>query len=220
MPYAISVDLGETLVGFRPRSYEYMLGILKDYGYKIDERSFFRALVKVLGKSNFANEEGLNPLNLHELFYEIGIHPCRKIMEEIANRDKYQDYFLYEDAIDFLKEVKKKYKVVIISNSTKRIHKIVKEFELDKYVDKVIASCDIGIVKPNPRIFAYAKRYVGDILLHVGDIYELDVMGAKRAFIDAILLDRFNFYPEIKIKAKTLYDVLRYMEIKGMLQTS
>jgi len=31
MPYAISVDLGETLVGFRPRSYEYILGILKDY---------------------------------------------------------------------------------------------------------------------------------------------------------------------------------------------
>ncbi|BDC18940.1 HAD family hydrolase [Acidianus sp. HS-5] len=217
MPYAVSVDLGETLVGFRPRSYEYMLGILKDYGYKIDEKTFFRSLVRVMSKNNFANDEGLNPVNLHDLFYELGIHPCKKIMEEIASRDKYQDYFLYEDAADFLKEIKKKYKVVIVSNSTKRIHKVVKEFKLDRYVDKVIASCDIGIVKPNPKIFSYAKKYVGEIVLHVGDIYELDVIGARRAYIDAVLLDRFNFYPEIKMKAKTLYDVLRYMEIKGLL---
>ncbi len=183
----------------------------------VDERTFFRSLVKVLSKSNFANDEGLNPLNLYDLFYELGIHPCRKIMEEMAIGDKYQDYFLYEDAIDFLKEVKKRYKVVVVSNSTARIHRIIKEFSLDKYIDKVIASCDVGVVKPNPKIFSYAKKYVGEIILHVGDIYELDVQGARRAFIDAMLLDRFNFYPEAKIKAKTLYDVIRYMEVKGLL---
>ncbi|ARM75634.1 HAD family hydrolase [Acidianus manzaensis] len=216
MPIAISLDLTETIVGYRPRPYEYMLGIFKDFGYKITERQLFRAIAKIHGKINFANSEGLPTLNLYTLLYELGVHPCKKLIKYLSQGDKFHDYFVYEDSLEFLKKIKNKYRIFIITNSSSKVHKIVRELNLTNYIDKIVASCDLGIVKPNPKIFAYAKGQ-SNILFHIGDVYEVDYIGASRAFIKPILLDRFNFYPEIKQKAINFYDILRYMEINRLL---
>ena len=50
----------------------------------------------------------------------------------------------------------------------------------------------VGVEKPDPRIFAIALERLGLAPadgLYVGDIYEVDVIGARRAGLDVILLD-------------------------------
>ncbi|MEO8500523.1 MAG: HAD hydrolase-like protein, partial [Vicinamibacteria bacterium] len=54
----------------------------------------------------------------------------------------------------------------------------------DSYVEKV--------EKPDPRFFEIALERSGSTratTVHVGDFYEIDVVGARRAGLEAILLD-------------------------------
>ncbi|WP_256201984.1 hypothetical protein [Sulfuracidifex metallicus] len=39
---SVFVDLGETLVGFRPRTFELISSVLKDYGYSLDPLQVYR----------------------------------------------------------------------------------------------------------------------------------------------------------------------------------
>ncbi len=212
---SVFIDAGETLVGFRPRSYEIILTILRDYGYKINTTSLFRAVAKSISKHNFPNEFGTNPLNIRDLLFELNIYPHKELVKSLANRDFYGgEYFLYDDAIDFLEFLKSQnLSSVIVSNATKRMDKILKEFELPKKVNGIVESFAVGVVKPNPKIFYYASRIGKTPAIHIGDIYEVDIIGAKRAGLNGILLDRFRFYEDIKCdKAMTLKDVTKFLE--------
>jgi putative hydrolase of the HAD superfamily len=58
--------------------------------------------------------------------------------------------------------------------------------------DVVIDSRLVGFEKPDPRIFQAALDRLGAApadALYVGDIYEVDVVGARGAGLDVILLD-------------------------------
>ena len=61
----------------------------------------------------------------------------------------------------------------------------------------VIDSQLVGVEKPDPRIFAIALERLGlppAAALYVGDIYEVDVVGARRAGLDVILLDPLGLH--------------------------
>lgn len=64
----------------------------------------------------------------------------------------------------------------------------------------VITSCEVGAAKPDPAIFEAASRRVSVPLreiLHVGDRWELDVVGAERAGCGAVLYrGLWSRYPE------------------------
>jgi putative hydrolase of the HAD superfamily len=66
-------------------------------------------------------------------------------------------------------------------------------------VDIVFDSHEEGIEKPDPEYFLRALQRCGgnpETTLHVGDFYHVDVMGARSAGIDPILLDSANLYSE------------------------
>ena len=59
--------------------------------------------------------------------------------------------------------------------------------------DPIVASSRAGAAKPDPAIFRYALTKCGanaEQAVHVGDTYELDVLGARAAGMAAILIDR------------------------------
>ncbi|MUM65318.1 HAD family hydrolase [Acidianus infernus] len=199
---AIFVDMGETLVKFTPRYYEAVTNAIREKGFDVDEREVFRALMQQLGNHHFPHPEvgGLSNIDFRDLFYRLGLVANDKVIKDLESRSYLSNkYELFDDAIPFLEEVKKmRLKVILVSNATSSIHKIIRELNLIKYLDGVVASCDLGVMKPHPKIFYYAKRIAGGDGIHIGDVYEIDVVGARRAFLKAILLDRFNYYPEIK----------------------
>jgi len=216
---SVFVDLGETLVGFRPRTFELISSVLKDYGYSLNPLQVYRIMMRVMGKYNYPDEQGSNPFDVEEFMYELGI-VSKDIMKEVQERVKYGDsHFVYDDAIPFLEAVRSMgLTTVLVSNATPRAREIVKEYGLDKYLDSLIFSCDVGLIKPNPRIFSLAMKIGGFPAVHVGDIYEMDVIGAKRAFVTPLLLDRFGLYPDVKEvkKVSNLNDALK--EIQKMVE--
>lgn len=79
----------------------------------------------------------------------------------------------------------------VVSNSDGRVEQALEAAGLRRYFDVVIDSALVGVEKPDPRIFQAALERLGvqpDEALYVGDLYRVDVIGARAAGIEAILL--------------------------------
>ena len=83
--------------------------------------------------------------------------------------------------------------LVVASNWDVSLHDVLERTGLDVLLDGVVTSAEVGVAKPDPRLFAAALAVAGvgpAEALHVGDSFEEDFEGALRAGLDAAWLDR------------------------------
>src|SRR5262245_14695784 len=82
--------------------------------------------------------------------------------------------------------------LVVVSNSDGSVEEGLAAIGLRPLVDGVIDSAVVGAEKPDPAIFRHALALAGvraERTLHVGDLYHVDVVGARAAGLHAVLLD-------------------------------
>lgn len=88
-------------------------------------------------------------------------------------------------------------RLAVVSNSDGRAEEALAVAGIRDAFELVIDSQLVGVEKPDPRIFAIALERLGlppAAALYVGDIYEVDVVGARRAGLDVILLDPLGLH--------------------------
>jgi len=87
--------------------------------------------------------------------------------------------------------------VVVVSNSEGQLQALFDNLGLGGAFDFVIDSHHVGVEKPDPRIFApVLARFgvqAGDVL-HLGDTWATDVVGARAAGLRVGLIDPFAHY--------------------------
>jgi putative hydrolase of the HAD superfamily len=79
----------------------------------------------------------------------------------------------------------------VVSNSDGRVEEALEAAGLRPYFDVVVDSALAGVEKPDPAIFRAALDVLGvppSEALYVGDLYDVDVVGANAAGIPAVLL--------------------------------
>lgn len=79
----------------------------------------------------------------------------------------------------------------IVSNSDGRVDQALSAAGLREYFDVVIDSSVFGTEKPDPAIFRAALEVLDvapEEALYVGDLYDVDVVGARAAGMEAVLL--------------------------------
>jgi HAD superfamily hydrolase (TIGR01509 family) len=84
------------------------------------------------------------------------------------------------------------FRLVVVSNANGSVRAVLEDLGLASRIDHVIDSGRFGVEKPDPRIFHEALRVAGaraESTVHVGDYYEIDVVGARAAGLRAVLLD-------------------------------
>ncbi len=100
----------------------------------------------------------------------------------------------YPDVPDALAELRDQgIRLVILSNWDISLHGVLADCGLAELVDGVVCSAQEAVAKPSPGIFAAALALAGapaDRALHVGDSYAEDVLGARAAGIEPVLLVR------------------------------
>lgn len=105
-----------------------------------------------------------------------------------------------EDVVPALEELRAIVpKLVVVSNANGVLHKMLDRVGLAPYFDVICDSCIERVEKPDPRYFHIALERSGsraDSTTHVGDLYHVDVVGARRAGLDAVLLDSANLYED------------------------
>jgi putative hydrolase of the HAD superfamily len=85
----------------------------------------------------------------------------------------------------------------VISNSNGSVRSILEETGLAAHLDFIIDSAVVGVEKPDPRIFALGLRAAGVAAaeaVYVGDLYSVDILGARAAGLEGILLDPGGFW--------------------------
>ena len=103
---------------------------------------------------------------------------------------------LYDDVVPTLEHLRDAgFKLAIVSNWDTPLDPLTERLGIADYFDAIIASHDTRVrsEKPDPHIFNYALAAVGvsaEEVVHVGDTYEADIVGARDVGIRPILLDR------------------------------
>lgn len=88
-------------------------------------------------------------------------------------------------------------RLTVVSNANGTLCAHMDRLGLSRYVDCVLDSCEWGVEKPDPRLFQLALERSGAdpaTTIHVGDLYQVDVVGARAAGIRAVLLDEHDLY--------------------------
>jgi len=105
-----------------------------------------------------------------------------------------------EYVLDTLTELQRRgYILGVISNSDGRLRQVLDRASLTRYFTCVIDSGVVGFEKPDPRIFHLAVEAAEAEparCAYVGDIYAVDIEGARRAGLTGILLDPMHLHEE------------------------
>jgi putative hydrolase of the HAD superfamily len=84
------------------------------------------------------------------------------------------------------------YKLVVVSNANGTVRQAFQRIGLFDLVDVIVDSAEEGFEKPDRRLFDVALRCAGanhSRALHAGDIYHIDVAGARAAGLTPVLVD-------------------------------
>lgn len=127
-------------------------------------------------------------------------------------------YGVYPDVVPALRQLRALgIRLGIISNWESWIGHLIAHHDLDRWFDWVIASGDVGVEKPDTRIFDIALDRSGfalDEVLYVGDSPATDVVGARYAGWRAVLLERDR---EIRKPAPALATVVSLSELPTLV---
>jgi len=88
-------------------------------------------------------------------------------------------------------------RLVVVSNANGRLRHLFDRLALTPHVDVLFDSFEEGVEKPDPRLFEIALARSGaarETTVHVGDLYHVDVVGARAAGLQAVLLDVGRLY--------------------------
>jgi HAD superfamily hydrolase (TIGR01549 family) len=151
-----------------------------------------------LKKPNLSHSEFFD-----EVFEEFKINGDKGLRDEIYSvweRSIESAHYL-EGAVDTLKILRDLgYKLVIVSNTTPPTRQIIKRLGMSGLFHSTILSCDVGFLKPDPRIFRIAAESVSantsDCCM-VGDRWVTDIEGALQAGMPAIHIDDQLTHPVV-----------------------
>ncbi len=198
---AVLFDAGNTLVFVDP---DRVLAIFAEMGVPTTPESFREAEFAARGHLERVVEEGAAGTEEHvwreyfvTLFRECGVPDG--VVEEIgeriraAHRDEHLWSHVAEDTGPALERLRREgYRLGVVSNADGRVEALLTQTGLHEHFEFVLDSHVVGVEKPDPRIFRAATDRLGvepGRCLYVGDLYQVDVVGARAAGLRPLLLD-------------------------------
>lgn len=83
------------------------------------------------------------------------------------------------------------YRLGVVSNADGRVRRLLEDAGLAPLFEVVLDSAEVGLEKPDPRIFLAAVQRLdlpAASCAYVGDLYEIDILGARAAGLRPILI--------------------------------
>lgn len=233
MVKAVFFDWFNTLACYEPPREELHSQLLHEFGIDVSPSDLMPGL---LAADKYFFAEGVrspvnkrNPDEQAELYIryanimlsEVGVKADKELILQIIK--KWPQVFgrthfaLFDDVLAVLKTLKESKLILgLLTNATKDAVSVHRELGLEPYLDFVVTSEEAGADKPKPEIFLKALEKAGAIAsetVHVGDQYDLDVVGARGVGISPILIDRYDLYPEIDDcpRIRSLTELAQYL---------
>ncbi|HEU0298763.1 MAG TPA: HAD-IA family hydrolase [Longimicrobium sp.] len=198
-PKAVLFDAGNTLVWL---DHPYMVQVLREHGVEtsveeiMDAEYQFKLLMDATAREK-GEERARGSRYFAEIFRLLGVpeEVFPSVGQRLFARHEHRHLWssVRERTAETLDELRRRgYRLGVISNADGRVEALLETVGLRPHFELVIDSGAVGIDKPDPRIFRMAAERMGvqpHEAVYVGDIYEIDVQGARAAGMHAILID-------------------------------
>ena len=153
------------------------------------------SLWKKLESGEITSPSLIKTLRFKILFKELEIDADSELIASYYKDFLSKSGFLMDGAQMVLKTLYGRYKMYIITNGIAEIQKSrISISGLDKYVDGIFISEEIGYSKPDKRYFDYVLSHIPEKdkskVLVIGDRVSSDIMGAVNAGLDSVLIDK------------------------------
>jgi len=163
--------------------------------YHLADKLFMRAYPGVLGGS----AETFLPWYMGVLNHQLHVKHDLIAQCEALRRLRVQmveDWEPFPFTLDVLNQLKRNgYGIGLISNWDRTAANVLDRTGIKPLLDHVVVSSEVGIEKPDRRIFELAleqTRLSPTECLYVGDNYYDDVVGSAKVRMDCLLLNRFG----------------------------
>jgi putative hydrolase of the HAD superfamily len=97
-----------------------------------------------------------------------------------------------DGAREVLDELRRRgYRLGVISNADGRVRDLLEQAGVAALLEFILDSSEVGVEKPDPLIFEAAASHLGlpaSECAYIGDIYEIDILGARGAGLYPILI--------------------------------
>ena len=198
---AILFDAGNTLVWL---DHEFLIELLREHGVEATDEELFAAqyggkllLDELVRGGGGGDDAARAKVFFGEVFRQLGVaaelYPAlaRRLFERHAVRNLWSR--VRGKTAETLDELLRRgWRLGVVSNADGRVEALLTEVGLRNRFELVIDSGVVGVEKPDPRIFRMACDRLGvepREAVFVGDVYEIDVVGARSAGMRAILVD-------------------------------
>ena len=223
------IDLDDTVYDFSAASRESFLETYELLHYERYFDSFEHYLSiyephnlelwRIYGEGKITKEE-LNRRRYSHPLEVVGVHDqaladtfCREALGRIPTKGH-----LVPGAIELLEYLRPKYNLYILSNGFKELQsRKMKTAGIDKYFDALILSEEIGVNKPDSRLYEHAMRKTSSNpqeSLMIGDMFDTDIVGAANFGMDSIY---YNPKGKTGHPYAPTYEVRHLLEIKEIL---
>jgi putative hydrolase of the HAD superfamily len=198
---AVLFDVGNTLLWL---DHPFLTRLLAEHGITATEEDLLAAqygakllLDERVRGGQGADDAGRGRIFFAEVFRRLGVPDtafpelARRLYARHAEQNLWSS--VRERTEETLEELARRgYRLAVISNADGRVEALLEEVGLRRHFEFVIDSGAVGVEKPDPRIFRMALDRLGvepHQAAYVGDVYEIDVAGARAAGLRPFLID-------------------------------
>lgn len=197
---AVLFDFDGTLVDFVASDIQSLKWLHSHFDSAVGFDDFLATAVdEIMRFHQLVEKQEVDPLLMHEFRLRNTF-----IRHQIAWNEDYAALYRsrlfetcapFDGVAEFLAKVKQNVKTGLITNAYDGAEQMerIKRSGLKNYFDVIVISGDVGMYKPDPSIFLYASDLL-DVkpheALYVGDSVTHDIVGAKSAGMQAVLLSR------------------------------
>src|SRR5262245_19362100 len=197
---AIFLDAGGTLIHL---DRGFILNALAEEGVQKDEAAFLIADQAARERRSAALRRGevlddatswriyaVRLLGLLEATGEVAGAMCTRI------RERHQAGMLWTHVepgtLETLAQLKELgYTLGVACNADGAVESFLQLVAISSYLDFIVDAARVGVEQPDPRIFEMAMERASALTseaVHVGDVYEMDVLGARAVGVEPVLI--------------------------------
>jgi putative hydrolase of the HAD superfamily len=215
-PKVIFLDAVGTLFGVRGSVGEVYSAIAQEFGVQVQAEALNEAFLQAFAAfpppvfPGATSEE--IPYCEFEWWHRVAELTFRQVgaFEQFANFTEFFDelyqhfataepWFIYPDVLPALEQWRRiGIQLGIVSNFDSRLNYVLDALKLTEFFTSITISTQIGVAKPDPKIFTAAleKHYCdAKDAWHIGDSFRQDYEGARAAGLRAILVERTSQIP-------------------------
>jgi HAD superfamily hydrolase (TIGR01549 family) len=208
---AVFFDFGDTLVSLSPSKEEIFIKATRSVGLELNLEAVKLAYRMIDFQKKYSSIKIRNAKQRYCFYYNYNKHLCNalgissyfeklgpKLFNEFKKKQKWK---LINEVKFVLKELlRRNILLSIVANWDRNLSFEAERLGIKKYFASIITSQEAGFEKPDVKIFNYALKKLSlsarsNYILYVGNEYETDILGARRAGLVPVLIDRGGHYP-------------------------